>query len=110
MNKLVQNLLIIVVVSVLYFAALHLRNFRTVCDRGCDYPNAQLQSAIEDAKPGMTIYLQPGFTYVAPSSGYLIPDEKPCEAQDQSCTITLSTRPSLLELIKDGFGLGRSTH
>lgn len=35
----------------------------TVCNIGCDYPNGQLQQAINAAQPGTTILLQAGHTY-----------------------------------------------
>lgn len=35
----------------------------TVCNNGCDYPNSQLQQAINAAQPGTTILLQAGHTY-----------------------------------------------
>lgn len=35
----------------------------TVCNNGCDYPNGQLQQAINAAQPGTTILLQAGHTY-----------------------------------------------
>jgi hypothetical protein len=35
----------------------------TVCNSGCDYPNGQLQQAINAAQPGTTLLLQAGHTY-----------------------------------------------
>jgi len=35
----------------------------TVCNSGCDYPNGQLQQAINAAQPGTTILLQAGHIY-----------------------------------------------
>ncbi|MCF8239545.1 MAG: T9SS type A sorting domain-containing protein [Saprospiraceae bacterium] len=44
----------------------------TVCESGCNYSNAQLQTAINNAQPGTAILLQPGMTYVGP---YTLPEK-----------------------------------
>jgi len=41
---------------------------KTVCASGCDYTNAQLQTAIDDAVLGTKILLQPGISYTPPST------------------------------------------
>ena len=38
----------------------------TVCASGCDYTNAQLQQAFDNALPGTTILLESGYTYIGP--------------------------------------------
>lgn len=47
----------------------------TVCASGCDYTNSQLQTALNAATCNTEILLQSGFTYTAPSSGYIMGDK-----------------------------------
>jgi hypothetical protein len=63
---------------------------RKVCatQPACAYTNAQLQQAMIDAMPGDTILLQGGFLYLGQ---FIMPDEKSCPAQNDTCFITLAT-------------------
>ncbi len=58
-----------------------------VCDTGCDYTPAQLQTALNAAAPGDVVLLQTNKLF----TGAFVLPPKSCAAQNDTCYITLKT-------------------
>jgi hypothetical protein len=82
------RVLIAVVCGLLWTAANVESATITVCASGCTYPNTQLQAALNAATDGDTVLLESGFTYTAPSTGFILGEK--CGSPSWDC-ITVRT-------------------